>query len=313
MIHVKYEKVMTWIIHITYEYVMLRTSRKPITHKFAASKRSWSYCCIRTPTIHKTSMNDSHHMKRSHVTYESQLHVWSQLDETRVKLYESQLHVTREIFVGARKHPSEGVMSRTNHNFTCDVTSWLIHIHTTSTTAFILHWSHMNDACHTHTWNISHMGWLWLVGSLQIQVALQNSLFYRALLRKKPVFFGSLLMVATPQEGVKSRQSQKDTSFTQSKGHVTKTKGHVYKSKGHVSHTVKRTRHKDERTRLQVKRTRHTVKRTRHSVKRTHHTDTYLADHLNHTAAIAPQLRCNHSCVWACVCVCVCVCVVCKK
>jgi len=42
------------------------------------------------------------------------------------------------------------------------------------------------------------MGWLWLVGSLKIQVAFaEYSLFYRALLQKRPVFLGSLRIVAS--------------------------------------------------------------------------------------------------------------------
>jgi len=45
----------------------------------------------------------------------------------------------------------------------------------------------------------SSMGWLWLVGSLKIWISsAEYSLFYRALLQKRPVFLGSLLIVATP-------------------------------------------------------------------------------------------------------------------
>ena len=43
------------------------------------------------------------------------------------------------------------------------------------------------------------MGWLWLVGSLKSQVSFaEYSLFYRALLQKRPVILRSLLIVATP-------------------------------------------------------------------------------------------------------------------
>ena len=43
------------------------------------------------------------------------------------------------------------------------------------------------------------MGWLRLVGSLKIQVYFaEDSLFYRALLQKRPVILRSLLIVATP-------------------------------------------------------------------------------------------------------------------
>jgi len=44
------------------------------------------------------------------------------------------------------------------------------------------------------------MGWLQLVGSLKLQVSIaEYSLFYRALLQKRPIIFRSLLIVATPQ------------------------------------------------------------------------------------------------------------------
>ena len=44
-----------------------------------------------------------------------------------------------------------------------------------------------------------HMGWLRLVGSLKLQVSFaEYSLFYRALLQKRPIILRSLLIVATP-------------------------------------------------------------------------------------------------------------------
>jgi len=43
------------------------------------------------------------------------------------------------------------------------------------------------------------MGWLRLVGSLKLQVSFAGySLFYRALLKKRPIILRSLLIVATP-------------------------------------------------------------------------------------------------------------------
>ena len=43
------------------------------------------------------------------------------------------------------------------------------------------------------------MGWLRLVGSLKLQVSFaEYSLFYRALLQKRPIILRSLLIVATP-------------------------------------------------------------------------------------------------------------------
>ena len=43
------------------------------------------------------------------------------------------------------------------------------------------------------------MGWLRLVGSLKFEVSfVESSLFYKALLQKRPTIFRSLLIVATP-------------------------------------------------------------------------------------------------------------------
>jgi len=48
-------------------------------------------------------------------------------------------------------------------------------------------------------WRISTMEWLRLVGSLKLEVSLaEYSLFYRALLQKRPKFLRSLLIIATP-------------------------------------------------------------------------------------------------------------------
>ena len=44
----------------------------------------------------------------------------------------------------------------------------------------------------------SPVGWLWLIGSLKITVSFaEYSLFYRVFLQKRPVFVGSLRIVAT--------------------------------------------------------------------------------------------------------------------
>jgi len=43
------------------------------------------------------------------------------------------------------------------------------------------------------------MGWLWLVGSIQLQVSFaEYSLFYRALLTKRPMILSILLTEANP-------------------------------------------------------------------------------------------------------------------
>ena len=51
-----------------------------------------------------------------------------------------------------------------------------------------------------------YMGWLRLVGSLKLQVSLENiGLFCRALLQKRPIILRSLLIVATPHHPCASR------------------------------------------------------------------------------------------------------------
>jgi len=50
------------------------------------------------------------------------------------------------------------------------------------------------------TWCLDTKGWLRLVGSLKLLVSFaEYSLFYRALLQKRPVILRSLLIVAIPQ------------------------------------------------------------------------------------------------------------------
>ena len=63
--------------------------------------------------------------------------------------------------------------------------------------------THTIESCHTqsHTWQccICDMGWLRLVGSLKWQVSFaEYRLFHRALLQKRPIILGILLIVATP-------------------------------------------------------------------------------------------------------------------
>jgi len=54
----------------------------------------------------------------------------------------------------------------------------------------------------------THMGWLRLVGSLKLYVTFaEYSLFYRALLQKRPIILRSLLIVATPYEGCCSQSA----------------------------------------------------------------------------------------------------------
>ena len=58
------------------------------------------------------------------------------------------------------------------------------------------------------------MGGLLFVGSLKIQVSFaEYSLFYRALLQKRPMFLGSLLIVATSHAIKFNRQNDQTADF----------------------------------------------------------------------------------------------------
>ena len=65
------------------------------------------------------------------------------------------------------------------------------------------HGTHINESWHTYEWvlMIHPMGWLRLVGSIKLPVSFpEYSLFYRALLQKRPIILSILLTEATPYE-----------------------------------------------------------------------------------------------------------------
>jgi len=58
------------------------------------------------------------------------------------------------------------------------------------------------------------MGWLRLAGSLKDQVSFaEYSLFYKALLQKRPIILKSILIVATPQDAQSQRLALGDVFF----------------------------------------------------------------------------------------------------
>jgi len=60
---------------------------------------------------------------------------------------------------------------------------------------------YMYMCMHTHARMCTSMGWLRLVGSLDLKVSFAEChLFYRALLQKRPIILRSLLIVATPYD-----------------------------------------------------------------------------------------------------------------
>ena len=79
---------------------------------------------------------------------------------------------------------------------------------------------------HTHTYTCMYdsrhpVGWLRLVGSLELQVSfIECHLFYRALLKKRPIISRSLLMVATPYILRKSTESRLIHSHTHTHTHI---------------------------------------------------------------------------------------------
>jgi len=78
--------------------------------------------------------------------------------------------------------------------------------------------SHRHEHEHVSSYDLSYalsygphvlgMGWPRLVGSLKLQVSFaEYSLFYRALLQKRPIILRSLLIVATPYDCTNTRGS----------------------------------------------------------------------------------------------------------
>jgi len=103
----------------------------------------------------------------------------------------------------------------------------------------------LNEPYHTHTQYITHtlqnsvgllhihIGWLWVVGYLKIYVSsAEYGLFYRALLKKKPAIFGSLLIVATSYHIWMRHAAQIDEPY-HTRIYVT----HVYMSHTYICHT----------------------------------------------------------------------------
>ena len=100
-------------------------------------------------------------------------------------------------------HTYEVVMSHvrmrhvTRTNESCHIYEWV------TSHMWMSHVTHMNESCHSNIaldWLCGlNVGWLRLVGSSKLQVSsAENSLFYRALLQKRPIMLRSLLIVATP-------------------------------------------------------------------------------------------------------------------
>jgi len=89
-----------------------------------------------------------------------------------------------------------------------DISSWLIWSWSyTEVVETYTEFAHQNEileygrfVTHITSWLMfRHMGWLRLVGSLKLQVSFaEYSLFYMALLQKRPIVLRSLLIVATP-------------------------------------------------------------------------------------------------------------------
>jgi len=69
------------------------------------------------------------------------------------------------------------------------------------------HVIHLKETCHVYEWNMSApaalhripMGWLWLVGSIKLQVSFAKETYKRDdILQKRPIILSILLTVATP-------------------------------------------------------------------------------------------------------------------
>ena len=81
----------------------------------------------------------------------------------------------------------------------------LLHIYTALLSIYwaVMHYTLTQEGC-IYQWredddDVTDMGWLRLVGSSKFQVSFaEYSLFYRALVQKRPIILRSLLIVATP-------------------------------------------------------------------------------------------------------------------
>jgi len=83
-------------------------------------------------------------------------------------------------------------------------TSHVTHIKQSCSSVHLHHVTHMNESCHTHmnqAWRKSchTMGWLWLVGSIKLQVSFAKEPYkIDDILQKRPIILSILLTVATP-------------------------------------------------------------------------------------------------------------------
>ena len=72
------------------------------------------------------------------------------------------------------------------------------------------------------------MGWLRVVGSLELQVAFaEYGLFYRALLQKRPMILRSLIIVATPYVSDIPYRAEIERETT-NRSHLIKASKYVY-------------------------------------------------------------------------------------
>jgi len=100
------------------------------------------------------------------------------------------------------RHETETCVSCVSWDDVSDVYDWLLLHDSYGGVAMIHRLTRITWMCGwkvTDSYYMTHMGgWLWFIGSLKIQVSFaEYSLFYRALLQKRPMFLGRLLIVAT--------------------------------------------------------------------------------------------------------------------
>ena len=87
-------------------------------------------------------------------------------------------------------------LNESYHTFECVMSHvWMSHV------------TRLNESCHTYKWVLLHvqhtqicgMGWLWLVGSIKLQVSFAKEPYKKhENLRKRPIILSILLTVATP-------------------------------------------------------------------------------------------------------------------
>ena len=174
----------SWASHGTYQWVM--------SYMNASCHMCMSHVTYQYVTSH---MSESRHIWMSRVSYEW---VTSHMNQSR---HAWMSHITRA-WIMSQWFTSH--MNESWHIWTSHVTYEWVTLHMNESRHIWI--SHVTYECRLILANLKYhlashldMGWLRLVGSLELQVSFaEYRLFYRALLQKRHIILRSLLIEATP-------------------------------------------------------------------------------------------------------------------